>query len=231
MWRRSKYQTMEQVSNAQARLGLVRAVGNIPRYLNSERGFSTNILFGPAVVDPKTARRARRQVSQADRRRRRQDEPGPGHHGRRLRRRRHDRRPDRRAERPVQGAAHRDRHRDRRPGGDPPRRRQEDRRRQFGVQRRGHHAARRAGPPDRVAERRGLPPGHLRQRRLDAARRRRPQFQPAQEHRRRQPRRDRGGADRDRPARRAPPIRSRRRCWRCAAIPRRRPMSPPHSTR
>ncbi|ABD89672.1 methyl-accepting chemotaxis protein [Rhodopseudomonas palustris] len=49
----TKYQTMEQVSNAQARLSLVRAVGDIPRYLNSERGFSTNILFGPAVVDPK----------------------------------------------------------------------------------------------------------------------------------------------------------------------------------
>uniref|UniRef100_Q07IW0 Methyl-accepting chemotaxis sensory transducer n=1 Tax=Rhodopseudomonas palustris (strain BisA53) TaxID=316055 RepID=Q07IW0_RHOP5 len=49
----SKYQTMEQVSNAQARLALVRAVGDIPRYLNSERGFSTNLLFGPAVVDPK----------------------------------------------------------------------------------------------------------------------------------------------------------------------------------
>ena len=49
----SKYDTMGRVATAQTRLALVRAVGNIPRYLNSERGFSTNILFGPAVVDPK----------------------------------------------------------------------------------------------------------------------------------------------------------------------------------
>jgi methyl-accepting chemotaxis protein len=49
----STYDTMGQVATAQTRLALVRAVGNIPRYLNSERGFSTNILFGPAVVDPK----------------------------------------------------------------------------------------------------------------------------------------------------------------------------------
>jgi methyl-accepting chemotaxis protein len=49
----SKYDTMGRVATAQTRLALVRAVGDIPRYLNSERGFSTNILFGPAVVDPK----------------------------------------------------------------------------------------------------------------------------------------------------------------------------------
>src|SRR4030088_3311455 len=49
----TKYQTMDQVSVAQRRLEIVRAVGDIPRYMNPERGFATNILFGPAVVDPK----------------------------------------------------------------------------------------------------------------------------------------------------------------------------------
>jgi methyl-accepting chemotaxis protein len=49
----TKYQTMEKVSVAQGRLEIVRAVGDIPRYLNSERGFATNIMFGPATVDPK----------------------------------------------------------------------------------------------------------------------------------------------------------------------------------
>jgi methyl-accepting chemotaxis protein len=49
----TKYQTMDQVSVAQRRLEIVRAVGDIPRYLNPERGFATNIMFGPAVVDPK----------------------------------------------------------------------------------------------------------------------------------------------------------------------------------
>jgi methyl-accepting chemotaxis protein len=49
----SKYQTMDKVSEAQERLAIVRAIGDIPRYLNSERGFATNILFGPATVDPK----------------------------------------------------------------------------------------------------------------------------------------------------------------------------------
>ncbi len=49
----TKYQTMDKVSVAQNRLEVVRAVGDIPRYMNPERGFSTNILFGPAVVDPK----------------------------------------------------------------------------------------------------------------------------------------------------------------------------------
>ena len=43
----TKYQTMDQVSVAQGRLEIVRAVGDIPRYLNPERGFATNILFGP----------------------------------------------------------------------------------------------------------------------------------------------------------------------------------------
>ena len=49
----TKYQTMDKVSVAQSRLELVRAVGEIPRYLNPERGFATNILFGPATVDPR----------------------------------------------------------------------------------------------------------------------------------------------------------------------------------
>jgi methyl-accepting chemotaxis protein len=49
----TRYTTMDKVATAQGRLALVRAVGDIPRYLNSERGFSTNILFGPATVDPK----------------------------------------------------------------------------------------------------------------------------------------------------------------------------------
>jgi methyl-accepting chemotaxis protein len=48
----TKYRTMDNVSVAQRRLEIVRAVGDIPRYLNSERGFSTNILFGPPAVDP-----------------------------------------------------------------------------------------------------------------------------------------------------------------------------------
>ena len=49
----SKYQTMERVSVAQSRLEVVRAVGEIPRYMNPERGFATNILYGPPAVDPK----------------------------------------------------------------------------------------------------------------------------------------------------------------------------------
>jgi methyl-accepting chemotaxis protein len=49
----TKYQTMDKVSVAQSRLQLVRAVGDIPRYMNPERGFATNILYGPPAVDPK----------------------------------------------------------------------------------------------------------------------------------------------------------------------------------
>ena len=48
----SKYQTMEKVSVAQRRLEVVRGVGDIPPYMNAERGFSTNILYGPPAVDP-----------------------------------------------------------------------------------------------------------------------------------------------------------------------------------
>jgi hypothetical protein len=49
----TRYQTMDQVSVAQGRLAVVRAAGDIPRYLNPERGFATNILFGPPAIDPK----------------------------------------------------------------------------------------------------------------------------------------------------------------------------------
>jgi methyl-accepting chemotaxis protein len=49
----TKYQTMDKISVAQRRLEIVRAVGEIPRYMNPERGFATNILYGPAVVDPR----------------------------------------------------------------------------------------------------------------------------------------------------------------------------------
>ena len=48
----TKYQTMDKVSVAQSRLEVVRAVGEIPRYMNPERGFATNILYGPPAVDP-----------------------------------------------------------------------------------------------------------------------------------------------------------------------------------
>ena len=49
----TKYQTMDKVSVAQSRLAVVRAVGEIPRYMNPERGFATNLLLGPAAIDPK----------------------------------------------------------------------------------------------------------------------------------------------------------------------------------
>src|SRR4030088_1744933 len=49
----TKYQTMGQVAVGQRRLEIVRAVGAIPRYLNPERVFATNIMFGPPAVDPK----------------------------------------------------------------------------------------------------------------------------------------------------------------------------------
>ena len=69
---------MDKVSVAQRRLEIVRAVGEIPRYINPERGFATNILFGPPAVDPKHARGTQRQIPQADRRRARQDERRSG---------------------------------------------------------------------------------------------------------------------------------------------------------
>ena len=49
----TKYQTIDKVSVAQSRLAVVRAVGEIPRYMNPERGFATNLLLGPATIDPK----------------------------------------------------------------------------------------------------------------------------------------------------------------------------------
>ncbi len=49
----TKYQTMDRVSIAQSRLEIVRAVGDIPRYMNPERGFATNILFSTGAIDPK----------------------------------------------------------------------------------------------------------------------------------------------------------------------------------
>jgi len=49
----TKYQTMDKVSTAQSRLEIVRAVGNIPRYMNSERGMATNLLFSTGAIDPK----------------------------------------------------------------------------------------------------------------------------------------------------------------------------------
>ena len=49
----TKYQTMDKIAVAQSRLQIIRAIGDIPRYLNTERAFVINILFGPAVVDPK----------------------------------------------------------------------------------------------------------------------------------------------------------------------------------
>jgi methyl-accepting chemotaxis protein len=49
----TKHDTMSNISIAQNRLAVVRAIGDIPRYLNSERGFATNMMFGPATIDPK----------------------------------------------------------------------------------------------------------------------------------------------------------------------------------
>src|SRR5258708_18599887 len=49
----TKHQTMDRVATAQGRLEVVRTIGDIPRYLNPERGFVTNILFGTGAVDPK----------------------------------------------------------------------------------------------------------------------------------------------------------------------------------
>src|SRR5882762_287675 len=48
----TKYQTMDKISLAQRRLEIVRAVGDIPRYMNPERGFATNLMFGPPAIDP-----------------------------------------------------------------------------------------------------------------------------------------------------------------------------------
>ena len=136
---------MDKVSVAQSRLEVVRAVGDIPRYINPERGFATNILFGPAVVDPKM--HDARSTSTASRpTARAQDEcdaQGASGLARRWRRRRQR---DRCAECEIRRPARGHRQGDRGPGRCPQGRRQEDRRRQRGVQRRRHRAARRAGP-------------------------------------------------------------------------------------
>ena len=73
----SKYQTMDKVSVAQSRLEVVRAVGEIPRYMNPERGFATNILLRTARRRSEAADRTQRQISQEHRRRARQDERDP----------------------------------------------------------------------------------------------------------------------------------------------------------
>ena len=100
----TKYQTMDQVSVAQSRLEIVRAVGDLPRYINPERGFSTNILFGPPSRRSEAACRTQRQISQADRRRAQQDEPGQEHPARRARRRRRRGKRHRCAECEIRGA-------------------------------------------------------------------------------------------------------------------------------
>jgi methyl-accepting chemotaxis protein len=49
----TKHETMNKISDAGNRLEIVRAVGDIPRYMNPERGFATNIMYGPPVVEDK----------------------------------------------------------------------------------------------------------------------------------------------------------------------------------
>ena len=62
----TKYQTMDRHVVAQSRLEVVRALGDIPRYVNPERGFATNILFGPATVDPKQRAQLEKYRKQTD---------------------------------------------------------------------------------------------------------------------------------------------------------------------
>ncbi len=49
----TKHETMNKIADAGNRLEIVRAVGDIPRYMNPERGFATNIMYGPPVVEDK----------------------------------------------------------------------------------------------------------------------------------------------------------------------------------
>jgi methyl-accepting chemotaxis protein len=58
----TKYQTMDKLSTAQGRLEIVRAVGDIPRYMNPERGYATNLLLAGGTIDPK-------QIAELDRQR------------------------------------------------------------------------------------------------------------------------------------------------------------------
>jgi methyl-accepting chemotaxis protein len=51
----TKFQTMDRVEVAQKRLEVVRSLSDIPRYMNPERGFATNILFGSGTPSPKQA--------------------------------------------------------------------------------------------------------------------------------------------------------------------------------
>src|SRR5580704_14654415 len=49
----TKHETMNRISDAEKRLEVVRAVGEIPRYMNPERGFATNMMLGAPAIDPK----------------------------------------------------------------------------------------------------------------------------------------------------------------------------------
>src|SRR5215475_1488914 len=49
----TKYETMDRVELAQKRLEIVRAISDIPRYMNPERGYATNILFSGNALNPK----------------------------------------------------------------------------------------------------------------------------------------------------------------------------------
>ncbi|WP_426434125.1 methyl-accepting chemotaxis protein [Bradyrhizobium genosp. P] len=49
----TKYQTMDKVSIAQSRLEIVRAVGDIPRNMNPERGYATNLMMGSGAIEQK----------------------------------------------------------------------------------------------------------------------------------------------------------------------------------
>jgi len=49
----TKYQTMDRAEVAQKRLEIVRAMSDIPAYMNPERGFATNILLGSGTINPK----------------------------------------------------------------------------------------------------------------------------------------------------------------------------------
>ncbi len=69
----SRYQTIDRIDEAQSRLAIVRAVSDIPRYLNPERGFAHQHPLRARDRRSVAAHRAR-QAAQADRRRARQDE-------------------------------------------------------------------------------------------------------------------------------------------------------------
>jgi methyl-accepting chemotaxis protein len=62
----TKHETMNRISDAEKRLEIVRAVGDIPRYMNPERGFSTNIMFGPPLVEQKQMEALEKYRGQTD---------------------------------------------------------------------------------------------------------------------------------------------------------------------